>query len=71
MTEAEMKLVRMATEIHQFFRHQGDVAASAAASHIRQFWAPPMRRDFLAIVKREGVGLGEPAQSIAAALEDA
>jgi len=71
MTDAEAKLVRMATEIHQFFRHQGDAAAPAAANHIRQFWAPPMRADFLAIAKREGDSLGEPAQSIAAALSTA
>lgn len=71
MTESEAKLVRMATEIHQFFRHQGDAAAPAAANHIRQFWAPPMRADFLAIAQREGDNLSEPAQSIATALESA
>lgn len=71
MTEAETKLVRMATEIHQFFRHQGDAAAPAAANHIRQFWAPPMRTDFLAVAEREGDSLGEPALSIAAALASA
>lgn len=50
MNEAEAKLVRMAGEIHQFFRHQGDASYDAAANHIRQFWSPVMRQDLLALV---------------------
>ena len=70
MTEGEQKLVRMAGEIHQFFRHQGDAANAAAANHIRQFWSPVMRQDFLAIAAREGDGLAEPQRGVAAALAE-
>ena len=57
MTEAEAKLVRMAGEIHQFFRHQGDASYSAAANHIRQFWSPVMRADFVNVVGRSRGGV--------------
>ena len=49
MTEQDEKLLRMAGEIYQFFRHQGDAAPVAAASHLKQFWAPSMRADYLAV----------------------
>lgn len=69
MTENEAKLVRMAQEIHQFFRHQGDAAPGAAADHIKQFWAPTMRADFMALAAREGDALPAEAIRIAQRLE--
>ncbi len=69
MTEGEAKLIRMALEIRQFFRHQGDAAAAAAtANHLRQFWAPSMRDEFLAVVAKEGDAVDPEARAIAAAL---
>lgn len=43
------KLARMAAQIAAFFHTlPEDQAAMAIATHINQFWAPPMRRNFLA-----------------------
>ena len=67
MTEGETKLIRMALEIHQFFRRQND-AADAAARHLQQFWAPTMRREFLDLIVREGDAVPATAREIAAAL---
>jgi formate dehydrogenase subunit delta len=70
MTDGEAKLIRMALEIRQFFRHQGDdVAASAAANHLKQFWAPSMRQDFLALIEREGDAVALEVRAIASALK--
>ena len=70
MTEGEAKLVRMAEEIRQFFQHQGDGADAAAANHIRQFWAPTMRADFLALAARETEAVSPAALGVARALGD-
>lgn len=63
------KLLVMATEIHQFFRHQGDTAPALAADHMKQFWPPMMRADFLAVIARRGADAPKVTQDIAAALE--
>lgn len=68
MTEAEAKLVRMAGEIHQFFRHQGEASILAAANHIRQFWSPAMRNDFIAAAAQEGAEVPDNINQIAVAL---
>ena len=70
MTEGEAKLVRMASEIHQFFRHQGDVAAEKAAFHLKQFWAPSMRNDLTVLAEKEGDALPPEVRAIVAALKD-
>ena len=70
ITGEEAKLLRMAEEIHQFFRHQGDAAPVAAASHLKQFWAPTMRTDFLAAITVQGDQAGAPLQAIAMALQE-
>lgn len=70
MTEQDAKLLRMAGEIHQFFRHQGDAAPIAAAAHLKQFWAPTMRADFVAIVAAKGDRASAPLHAIAKALQE-
>lgn len=69
MTEGEAKLIRMAEEIHQFFRHQGDTAPAAAADHIRQFWAPVMRQEFLAAISEAQESISPTIREIAGELE--
>ncbi|MBV8976799.1 MAG: formate dehydrogenase subunit delta [Alphaproteobacteria bacterium] len=45
------KLVMMANQIAQFFAAQGEArAVPAIADHIRKFWDPQMRSEFLALV---------------------
>ena len=45
----DAKLARMAEAIAAFFRSMPDEqAAAAVAGHINQFWAPQMRRNFVA-----------------------
>ena len=71
MTEAEAKLIRMATEIHQFFRLRGpDAAAAAAADHLRQFWPRQMRQEFLDLVARSGETIPIEARNMAEKLGD-
>ena len=70
MTEQDKKLLRMAGEIYQFFRHQGDAAPAAAASHLKQFWAPSMRTGFLAVIAAKGEQASAPLNAIAKALQE-
>ncbi|MGD1066859.1 MAG: formate dehydrogenase subunit delta [Vulcanimicrobiaceae bacterium] len=53
------RLVTMANQIASFYETQPDrdVAANAVASHIRRFWAPPMRRDLHLYVDQGGEGV--------------
>lgn len=67
--DGDAKLLRMAHEISQFFRHQGDAAPAAAAHHLRQFWPPVMRKRFLEIVESDGAR-DETLRRIAAALAE-
>ncbi len=44
------RLVYMANQIASFFVSQGEAkAVPASADHIRKFWDPEMRRQFLAL----------------------
>lgn len=70
ITTEETKLLRMAEEIHQFFRHQGDDAPIAAASHLKQFWAPTMRTEFLAALAVQGDQANAALHAIAKALQE-
>jgi hypothetical protein len=74
MNAQDAKLIRMAGEIHQFFRRQGDAAPAAAAHHMQQFWAPTMRADFVAVVagltSDDGGKDGVPLHAIAKALAE-
>ncbi|MDF3605652.1 formate dehydrogenase subunit delta [Paracoccus sp. DMF-8] len=46
------KLIRMATQMADFFRNQPDhPAPEAVAEHINQFWSYQMRRDFIAQIR--------------------
>ena len=47
--KADEKLAYMANQIAKFFVSQGeDGAAASIADHIKKFWNPDMRQDFLA-----------------------
>lgn len=54
-------LVRMANRIGDFFEAQPDhdEALEGIASHIRKFWEPRMRRQFLAALDADGHGASE------------
>jgi formate dehydrogenase subunit delta len=51
-------LIRMANQIAgQFAHHPPEQAAAEVATHLRTFWAPPMRVELTAYVDDSGVGL--------------
>jgi formate dehydrogenase subunit delta len=54
-------LIRMANQIGTFFASQPDRAEAleGIASHIKKFWEPRMRREFLALLD-EGVAGVQP-----------
>ena len=54
-------LIRMANQIGTFFESQPDRAEAleGIASHIKKFWEPRMRREFLALLD-EGVAGVQP-----------
>lgn len=41
------KLIRMATQMADFFRSQPEPAPQAVAEHINQYWSYPMRRSLI------------------------
>ncbi|WP_134681643.1 formate dehydrogenase subunit delta [Paracoccus ravus] len=43
----DSKLIRMATQMADFFRSQPGSPAEAVAGHINAFWSPRMRHDFV------------------------
>ncbi|MDO5704215.1 MAG: formate dehydrogenase subunit delta [Paracoccus sp. (in: a-proteobacteria)] len=49
------KLIRMATQIADFWRHQPGDPERAVAKHINDYWTYQMRRDFLAALKGQTV----------------
>ena len=52
------KLIYMANQIADFFAAQGEArAVLGIAEHIRKFWTPQMRTDFLALVAKDDSGL--------------
>jgi formate dehydrogenase subunit delta len=50
------KLVKMANEIAAFFAAEPDrkVGVEGVANHLKRFWEPRMRREFLALFDRDG-----------------
>jgi formate dehydrogenase subunit delta len=51
-------LVRMANQIaSQFAHHPPEQAADEVATHLRSFWAPPMREELIAYVDDGGTGV--------------
>jgi len=57
-------LVRMANQIADFFRSQpGDQALAGAASHVRQFWDPRMRKKMAEHLAAGGAGLSPLARA--------
>jgi formate dehydrogenase subunit delta len=54
-------LVKMANQIGQFFRSDPDRDAAVAGieSHLRRFWAPPMRRAIVEHLQQGGEGLDD------------
>lgn len=60
---AQAKLIRMATEIADFFKfYPEDKAIAAIANHINRYWTPKMREEFLA-------ASGQPGQKLPPLLE--
>ena len=56
--DTDEKLVYMANQIASFFAAQGEVkAVPAIADHIKKFWDPEMRREFLSLVEKPGTEL--------------
>lgn len=52
MSNQNDKLIRMATQMADFFRNQPDrPAPEAVAAHINDNWAPRMRQDFVALIQ--------------------
>jgi formate dehydrogenase subunit delta len=52
------KLVRMANQIGQFFRHEGAVAApESIRKHLVDFWDPRMKTAIIAHLEAGGAGL--------------
>ena len=49
------KLIRMATQIADFWRHQPGQPELAVAKHINDYWTYQMRRDFMALLDRDKV----------------
>jgi formate dehydrogenase subunit delta len=48
------KLIYMANQIADFFKAQGEERAVAAtADHLRKFWDPQMRREFVALALKD------------------
>ena len=66
MTPEQQKLIRMALEIRQNFNRRGGL--EPAVEHIRAFWAPSMRADFVALAG--DMAFPEDARPIAAALAE-
>ena len=49
-TDEATRLAHMSSQIATFFQAwPEDQAVAAIAGHINQFWAPPMRRDFVTL----------------------
>jgi formate dehydrogenase subunit delta len=56
--DAKAKLLRMASEIADFFQsYPRDQAVDSVAGHINKFWTPKMREDFLAAAAEPGQSL--------------
>jgi formate dehydrogenase subunit delta len=66
-------LVKMANQIEQFFRGDGDADAAVAGieSHLRRFWEPRMRKAIIAHCASGGEGLGELARKAVERLDRA
>ena len=59
--DSSENLIRMANRIGEFFEAMPDreEALEGIATHIRKFWEPRMRRDFLAALDAGGAGAHE------------
>lgn len=52
MSHDDSKLIRMATQMADFFRSQPDrPAPQAVAAHINDNWTPRMRQAFVALIR--------------------
>ena len=57
------KLIYMANQIAIFFAAQGEErAVVATADHIQKFWEPHMRREFVALARKDMSKLSAPVQ---------
>jgi formate dehydrogenase subunit delta len=59
------RLVAMANQIGDFFGAEPDKreAAAAAASHLRRFWEPRMRKQIIEHYRARGEGLNDVARA--------
>ncbi len=65
----DQDLVRMANQIAGFFdSYPREKAVAGIADHIRSFWDPRMRAQYIEYVKSSGAGLGDSARMAAALL---
>ena len=64
------RLVAMANQIGDFFGAEPDKveAATSAASHLRRFWDPRMRKQIVAHYQARGEGLSDVARAAIALL---
>jgi len=63
------RLTSMANQIGAFFRAQGEAAAvTGVEDHLRKFWDPRMRREFVAHLRAGGVGLTPAVRAAVARL---
>lgn len=53
------KLITMANQVGDFFGAHPDqtLAKKEIASHLKKFWAAPMRQQIIAYAKQQGAGL--------------
>lgn len=70
MSQTTSKLVYMANQIAQAFRHQeADKAVAATYDHLWHFWDPRMRKLILEHLQRGGEGLDDVARGAVERLE--
>lgn len=65
-------LVKMANEIAAFFAAEAGAAEApaAVATHLRRYWAPPMRAQAVAHLAAGGEGFSEVARAAVGRLRD-
>lgn len=62
-------MVRMVNQVAGFFKNYGaEEATKEIATHINNFWAPPLRREFLAFVAAGGAGFDPLVMAAAASV---
>ena len=57
-------LIKMANEIAAYNLHHGDIedAATLVASHMKKFWARPMKKKIISYLQEDGSALSDTAR---------